>query len=562
MQPSATVTLTPTATLTPTPIATLPSIGGPGGLFAEGLLILSLTDYGYTHIFAYQPQSLPLTRLTDGPWHDISPALSPSGDTVVFASQRDGQWDLYLLELATGIISRLTNTPEYESAPSWSPDGLWLVYEAYVDNNLELFIQHTDGLQDRLRLTFDGGADHSPAWSPRGRQIAFVSTRTGESEIWLADLDSPASDRFTNLSRSGLSIESHPAWSPDGSSLAWSSVKEGFQNIFIWQTDHPQEAPRYLGNGDWPIWSPSGNVLLTRLRTPNHTYLSGFSADGIGLSMAPISFLGEISGMTWGDVVLPWPLPDSMAAAADLTPIPLWESRITTSEDIPPGRYAAVELQEVDAPYPLMSDRVDEAFVSLREKISAEVGWDLLSSLDNAYVPLTTPLSPGMETDWLYTGRAFALNPLLANTGWMVMVREDYGPETYWRIYLRSRIQDGSIGQPLHELPWDMDARFSGDPSAYEEGGALFDKMPTGYWIDFTQLAIQYGWERLPALPSWIHFYPGSQFNKLAHPDGLDWDEAMLEFYPPEILLTPTPIPPATETPSAGLDSTAESSVA
>jgi TolB protein len=289
------------------------------------------------------------------------------------------------------------------------------------------------------------------------------------------------------------------------------------------------------------------------LRTPNQTYLSGISTDGIGLSMAPVSFQGDISGMTWRDVVLPWPLPDSMATAADHIPAPLWEPRVTTTEDIPTGRFAAVELPDVDAPYALMSDRVDEAYIALREKVSAVVGWDLLSSLDNAYVPFTTPLSPGMAKDWLYTGRAFALNPLLVNTGWMVMVREDFGPETYWRIYLRSRIQDGSIGQPLHELPWDMDARFSGDPTAYEQGGALFENMPTGYWIDFTILAIQYGWERLPALPSWIHFYPGSQFNKFVHTNGLDWDAAMLELYPPEILITPTPIPTPTETPSAGL---------
>ncbi len=64
-------------------------------------------------------------------------------------------------------------------------------------------------------------------------------------------------------------------------------------------------------------------------------------------------------------------------------------------------------------------------------------------------VPLTSPLDPGLGDDWLYTGRAFALNSLLTNAGWMVAVREEVGQQTFWRIYLRAQKQDGSQGQTL-----------------------------------------------------------------------------------------------------------------
>ena len=51
-------------------------------------------------------------------------------------------------------------------------------------------------------------------------------------------------------------------------------------------------------------------------------------------------------------------------------------------------------------------------------------GWDALGSLENAFVPLTTSLDPGYQEDWLYTGRAFAVNSLMVNAGWMAVVRE------------------------------------------------------------------------------------------------------------------------------------------
>jgi TolB protein len=84
-----------------------------------------------------------------------------------------------------------------------------------------------------------------------------------------------------------------------------------------------------------------------------------------------------------------------------------------------------------------------------------------------------------------------------------LVTREDFGSQTYWRVFLRSRFQDGSQGTPLHRIPWDFYARNSGDPRAYEQGGKLMESIPQGYWIDFTQIARGYGWERLPSLSSW-----------------------------------------------------------
>ena len=62
--------------------------------------------------------------------------------------------------------------------------------------------------------------------------------------------------------------------------------------------------------------------------------------------------------------------------------------------------------------------------------------------------------------------------------------------------------------------------------------------------------AAQYGWHRLPALTNWRTYYAGARYNELAYTEGLDWRAAMLQLYPPEVLVTPTVVIPPTRTPT------------
>lgn len=569
--PSPTSTASPTRTGTPTPTlrALSPTFSEPNSdqpsatenlklpSLKGGILILSLAEGADTHLFAYQPESLPLTRLTSGPWDDITPALSPDGKQLAFASNRNGYWDLYLLELASGDITRLTDSLEYDASPSWSPDGVWLAYESYVKDNLEIFIRPVSGDQPAMQLTDNPAADFSPAWAPApGRKIAFVSTRTGEPDIWIIDLDQPDESHFQNASHNAQAWESHPVWSPDGDSLAWACVEDGVHNIDLWDSTRPANPPRSPGTGDWPVWSPNGEALLTALLTPNHSYLTAYPLRTPGLVIPPLSLPGSIEGLTWGPAVLSWPLADAYRPAVQLTPTLLWTPQLTpavgdAATDLPAGRLRVVPLPtEIQAPFPRLQDAVDESFLALRTRLASDLGWDFLSSLENAFVPLTTGLDPGKAGDWLYTGRAIAVTTLPMNAGWLAVVREDFGSETYWRVYLRTRFQDGSAGQPLHSLPWDFNARFSGNTEAYEQGGALFMAIPPGYWVDFTDEAQGYDWERLPALSTWRAAYPDGRFNEFILTSGLDWRSAMLELYPPEALVTPTALVPPTRTPS------------
>ena len=180
---------------------------------------------------------MPLTRLTSGDWDDITPAPSPDGEKIAFASNRSGFWDLYLLDLSSGDVTQLTDTPEYEGAPTWSPDGSFMAFEAYENENLNIVVgPANDPLNNPIHLTTSPASDHSPAWAPDGRHIAFIS----DGEVILADLDKTDDGRFQNLSNTDLASESHPVWSPDGKRLAWASSAQtmGRSGIYVW--DHPE----------------------------------------------------------------------------------------------------------------------------------------------------------------------------------------------------------------------------------------------------------------------------------------------------------------------------------
>lgn len=514
---------------------------------AESMVIFSYEEDGYAHLFAYIPGKMPLTRITSGAWDDITPSPSPNGEKIAFASNRNGFWDLYLLDLASGAVKQLTNTPQYEGAPTWSPDGSFLAFESYDDDNLNIIVgPASDPLSNPIQLTTSSAADHSPAWAPDGRHIAFISN----GDVVLANLDRTDESRFQNLSHTDLASESHPVWSPDGKRLAWASASQGVgqSGIYVW--DSSKNVPAvWVGDGDWPAWSPEGDQIITTVAAPNANYLTIYSPEGKLLQALTPFPAPVLRGLLWANLTFPESLPQDFQQSAELTPAPLWAPIADPVTEGPSERWSLVKLEGVQAPYPQMHDLANEAFDALRQRVQLEVGWDALASLENAFVPITTSLDPGFNEDWLYTGRAFAINSLMTNAGWMVAVREDFGAQTYWRLYLRAQLQDGSLGEPLRDTPWDLSARYNLDPKVYEQGGK-YSEVPPGYWVDVTALAIQYGWERVPALPNWRTFYRGARFTEFALTSGLDWYSAMLQLYPPDVLVTPTQVLPPTLTPT------------
>ena len=502
----------------------------------EGLMVLALSEYGYTHLFAYHPVHVPLTRLTYGAYDDIHPAISPDGSQIAFASQRNQFWDIYILDLSSGGIIQVTEDTNYNGRPTWSPDGQWLAYEKYAnDGNLQIFIKPVDSSLEEILLTTYSGVDYAPAWSPDGRKIAYTSNQSGAHDIWIADLDISGPERFSNMTRNPKINQRNPAWSPDGRSIAWVSEKDGYPQVFVSAIDRDPFEGKNVGGGTLPVWGPAGNAILSAIQTENEVYLTVFSTENKQVLLPPLPLDTRLAGLSWALSNLPAPLPFEINAYTHITPSAPLNGRATPDLSSAFGRQFTIEVANVKAPFPELSALAVEPFYTLRDQAETMLGWDLLSDLENAFVPITETLPPGRSEDWLYTGRAFALNQSLMEIGWIVAVREDIAGQTYWRIYVKPRRQDGSLGRPMTEATWNFNARYSSNTIFYEAGGTQMPGPPQGYWVDFSALAMEYNWERLPALSTWRTFYDAARYNQFAITSGLTWEEAMLQLYPAEI---------------------------
>jgi len=543
LQPTSTNTPTPIATIAPIPTTQAEPINPDILAYPSqfGSLILSIREGKEIHLFAYQPfledwsgigyTALPLTRITTGPFHDTSPAVSPDGSLVAFASNRNGPWDIFILDLNTGEIEQFTDTFAYDGNPTWSPDGQWLAYESYHVNNLEILIQDINRTSGEIPLTNHPGADFAPNWSKQGRLISFVSTRNGLQEVWYADLDSREVDKAVPVANlPGLSID-HPTWSPDGRYLTWSIVtEEGNHSLVTWDSHDPGRDPVFTGSGDWPLWSGGGDILYTLLEGPYDTYLTAYPGfTGSSQVMLPaVKMPGHVEGISWSSV-------NALNYESNLdpgpNPTPLWYPAEGTTAEQAAESKDLIQLRNLSAPNPRFNQETVSSFSSLRQAVRDSAGWDFLGTLENAYVSIHEPLTLGVRLEWLFTGRGLTTDDIPRKANWLVLVKEEYRDQTYWRVYIRANDQQGSYGKPLHDFTWNFDARYSGSNAQFENGGARSQYIQDGYWIDFTELADAYGWKRFPAEPFWQYSESASRYQYFAFTQEMSLQTALLQLY-------------------------------
>ena len=130
---------------------------------------------------------------------------------IAFDSDRDGNFEVYVMNTDGSGLTRLTSNPAGDGSPAWSPDGTRIAFVSDRDGNFEVYVMNADG-SGLTRLTDDPASDDSPAWSPDGSRIAFHSDRDGNSEVYVMNADGTGLTRLTNnLNRDGFwGI----AWSP------------------------------------------------------------------------------------------------------------------------------------------------------------------------------------------------------------------------------------------------------------------------------------------------------------------------------------------------------------
>ena len=112
-------------------------------------------------------------------------------------------------------------------SPAWSPDGNKLAYVSFEKNRSMIYVQDLWSGQ-RERIAEHEGINSAPAWSPDGNSLAMTLSREGNSEIYIHDLANGDLRRLTSHS----AIDTEPAWSPDGRRIVFTSNRAGTPQIY------------------------------------------------------------------------------------------------------------------------------------------------------------------------------------------------------------------------------------------------------------------------------------------------------------------------------------------
>ena len=193
---------------------------------------------------------------------------SPDGSRILFASDREGNLELFVMNADGSQLRRLTDTPGNEVHPVWSPDGTRIA----TSSGGSLQVMNADGSG---AITI--GVGDWPSWSPDGTRIAFsrrnMALRDPLAEDYASDIYVVRSDGsdLRNLTNTTSALRSYaaPAWSPDGSRLAFwrqvpGSVFLSYHRGLAW-VDQGGGIHTVLVDDDVtrnaPVWSPDGNAI-------------------------------------------------------------------------------------------------------------------------------------------------------------------------------------------------------------------------------------------------------------------------------------------------------------
>jgi len=218
---------------------------------------------GKFQLYAVERSNLAqLTKLTPDTTSASDPAFSPDGARLAFVSQRDGNPEIYVMNADGTGATRITNDPQADGRPSFTPDGQALVFQSSrTAGKQQIWMVNVDGTS-LTQLTRDS-VNSSPAASPDGQTIAYVSTRNKDSDIWLMGRDGSNQRQFT---RSPQQRESEPRFLRDGTLAYLVERREGNRTVQqVMRADLATGATTALTGIDLAIASfavsPAGDVL-------------------------------------------------------------------------------------------------------------------------------------------------------------------------------------------------------------------------------------------------------------------------------------------------------------
>ncbi len=232
----------------------------------EPRIVFASNRDGDWDIYSMDANGNNLLQLTDHPASDEDPACSPDGRRIAFVSDRGVTRDLYVMDSDGNNVVRLTHDNFFESRASWSPEGTKITFSNFriVVGNSEIYAMDANG-ENEINLTNDKWDDVVPSWSPDGSKIAFVSMRDGgfntPRHIFVMNAD--GTERRNLTGDTHLRRNWGPTWSPDGRKIAFSSQRlfEG-DDIYV-MTAEGKDLERFTeGGNSWsPVYAPDGTKI-------------------------------------------------------------------------------------------------------------------------------------------------------------------------------------------------------------------------------------------------------------------------------------------------------------
>jgi Tol biopolymer transport system component len=276
------------------------------------------------NIFTAEPDGTGLRQLTHGAGNNLCAAYSADGQQIAYCSDKSGAFEIWAMKQNGKKQHQVTHLNGFSTFPDFSPNGSRIAFGSFLDavGSDEIYVVNASNGLGLTQLTDCPGVgtycmNAFPAWSPNGRQIAFIHAEQFDgdgnpldSQVWVMDANGGNKHALTTDAPFKDQV---PDWSPDGTKIAYASGPSGIWVMNADGTDQHQlsgcgpsdPTPCATGDDFGPAWSPDGTKIA---------FLRAFQ--GLGINSRPV-FVMNADGSDQHQLI----------AGQSLQAVPSWQAR-------------------------------------------------------------------------------------------------------------------------------------------------------------------------------------------------------------------------------------------